>query len=378
MPPIRTAIEEMPLAGRLLEGLRYPLRGGALAACVALGLCHYAVLLPSIIGLLAALVVWIATWRYAIDCMVLTADGYDDPPEVKLEGRAGNPRGILALHVFVILACLAIAAGAPAYLWLALVIAALLLPAMGMSLAFDGDLMVALNPATWLKIVTRFGVVYGIPVIANAALAGLIWVSREGIGQLPLLLSLPIFGFVCTYLIVLDFHWMGTLVWHCRERLGMRPEASDLAEATGHGADARLLAECEALALDDPEEAAIRLRDRIRENLAPAAVHNRFRSSLRRLDRNDLLISHGQTWIAQLCATGDERRALGVVQECREIDPRFLPDDPANTAKLAKAAARIGMQELAWFLATGFVRRWPRHRVAPALKRLAASRAGAP
>ncbi|MGH8191289.1 MAG: hypothetical protein ACREP2_07565 [Rhodanobacteraceae bacterium] len=372
MPPVRTAAEEMPLAERLLEGLRYPLRGGALAACVVLGLCHYAVLLPSFLGFIAALLAWIATWRYAIDCMVHTADGYDESPEVQLEGRAGNPRGILALHIFTILACMTVAKFAPTHLWIALVAAALLLPAMDMSLAFDGDLTVALNPVTWIQVVARFGATYLIPVIANAALALLIWIARDGIARLPLLLSLPLFGFVCSYLIVLDFHWMGALVWHYRERFGMSPEAPEVASRLGFGADERLLSECETLAQDDPEEAAIRLRDRIRESLAPAVVHAQFRTLLRRLQRNDLLLSHGQTWIAQLCASGDERRALGVVQECRGIDPAFLPYDPANTAMLAKAAARIGMHELAWYLANGFVQRWPRHQEAPALKLLAA------
>ncbi len=374
MPPIRTAAEEMPLADRMVDGLRYPVRGGALTTCVVLGLCHYAVLLPSVIGLLAAIVVWGATWRYAIDCMVATADGHDEPPEAQLEGRAGNPRGILVLHLAVIVACVLVVLLVPGKLWIPLVVAALLLPAIDMSLAFDGDMLVALNPVTWLQVIARFGAVYLVPVVANAALAVLIWVSAAGLGQLPRVLSLPLFGVVATYLVVLDFHWMGVMVWHYRERLGMQPEAPQLARQIGFGADDALLAECESLAADDPEEAAIRLRDRIRERLAPAEVHVRFRSLLRRLHRNDLLLKHGREWITQLCASGDERRALGVVQECREIEPRFLPDDPANTALLARTAARIGMHELAWYLANGFVQRWPRHPEAAALRRLAAPR----
>lgn len=364
----------MPLGERLLAGLGYPLRGGALAACATLGLCHYASLLPAFVGLIGIVVVWIATARYAIDCLVATADGDDDPPEVQIEGRAGNPPGIFVLHVFAVLACAAVAVSAPAWLWLALVITALLLPAINMSLAFDGDLGVALNPVTWLQVFARFGAAYLIPVVANAALAASIWMARESIGKLPLFFSLPLFGFICTWLVILDFHWMGLLVWHYRERFGMSPEAPELVREIGAGPDQQLLDECETLAAHDPEEAAIRLRDRIRERLAPAEVHSRFRALLRRLHRDDLLLSHGQTWIAQLCAAGDERRALGVVQECRGIDLRFLPDDAANTALLAKAAARIGMHELAWQLANGFVQRWPGHEATAALKLLAAPR----
>lgn len=134
--------------------------------------------------------------------------------------------------------------------------------------------------------------------------------------------------------------------------------------------------ECEALSSTDPEAAAIRLRDRLRERSAPAPVHALFRRLLRQLQRTDLLITHGQTWIAQLCAGGDARRALGVEQECRWIDPRFLPDDAANAALLAKTAAHLGMHELASHLASGFMQRWPAHAEVPALQLLATATGG--
>lgn len=372
MPPIRTAVEDMPLAERLLNGLRYPLRGGALAACITLGLCHYVVLLPSFVGLIAVVIVWIATLRYAIDCLAATAGGCDDPPEVQVESPSGNPPGIFILHAFAVLACVATAAFAPAWLWLALGAAALLLPAINMSLAFDGDLGVALNPLTWVQVIARFGAAYLIPVLANAGLVATIMLARNSIAMLPLALSLPVFGFVCTWLAILDFHWMGALVWHYRERLGMGPEASTVAARLEANPDEQLLAECATIARHDPEEAAIRLRDRIHERYAPGVVHARFRELLRKLDRKDLLIKHGQDWIAQLCTSGDDRRALGVVQECRGIEARFLPDDPGHAVLLAKAAARLGMHELAWHLANGFVQRWPRHAAAPELQLLAA------
>lgn len=365
MPRIRTATEDMPLAERLLGGLAYPLRGGALVACLVLGLCHYAALLPSVIGLLAVVGVWIATWRYAIDVMLQTADGFDDSPEVSREDRTGSPGWMFIINVMAILACVAVALWSPGWLWLALLIAALLLPAIDMSLAFDGDISVAMHPATWISVASRFGAAYLIPVTANALLAVLIVVAQAGVAHLPRLLALPVFGFICTYLIVLDFHWMGLLVWHYRERFGMQPAAPKLTETMGWDDDQRLLDACKRIAETNPEGAAIELRDRIRDRLAPAPIHRLFRDLLRQLQRNDLLLSHGQTWIAQLCASGDYRRALGLVQECREIDPAFLPDDPANVATLAEHASRAGMHALTEHLARGFAQRWPQHEAAP-------------
>jgi hypothetical protein len=361
MPRVRTAVEDMPLADRLIGGLAYPLRGAALLACIALGLCHYAMLLPGFIGIIAASVVWIATWRYAIDVMLQTADGFDDAPEVAREDRAGNPTALFLVTVFAILACIAVAFWSPGFLWLALVLAALVLPAIDMSLAFDGDVNVAMHPATWFGVAKRFGSAYLIPVVANAALAVVLWVAQAGIGQLPRMLALPVSGFVCTYLIVLDFHWMGVLVWHYRERLGMQPAAPALVDSMGWDDDQRLLDACKRIAASDPEAAAIELRDRIRDHLAPAPIHWMFRDLLQQLGRHDLLLAHGQTWIAQLCVSGDARRALGLVQECREIEPTFLPDDPANVAMLAETAGRTGMHRLAGHLARGFAQRWPQH-----------------
>ncbi|HVU82881.1 MAG TPA: hypothetical protein VHD89_12835 [Rhodanobacteraceae bacterium] len=372
MPRVRTAVEDMPLADRLIGGLAYPLRGGALMACIALGLCHYAMLLPSLVGVIAASIVWLATWRYAVDVMLQTADGFDDAPEVAREDRAGNPNALFLVNVFAILACIAVAFWAPGFLWLTLIVAALLLPAIDMSLAFDGDITVAMHPATWLSVVKRFGSAYLIPVVANAVLAVALGIAQVGIGQLPRLLALPVFGFVCTYLIVLDFHWMGVLVWHYRERFGMQPAAPALVESMGWDDDQRLLDACWQIAATNPEAAAIELRDRIRDHLAPAPIHRMFRDLLRQLGRHDLLLAHGQTWIAQLCASGDARRALGVVQECRDIEPYFLPDDPANVAMLAENAQRSGMHRLAEHLARGFAQRWPQHEAAERVAALVA------
>lgn len=380
MPRIALAAADLPLGQRLLAGLRYPLTGAALAACIALGLCRYANLLaravPGLVGIALGVIIsvalWTATWNYAIDCMVHTADGYSEAPEVSLEDRLGSPHALLVVHALVLLGCVLIALFAHEYLWFALAVAAVLLPVIDMSLAFDGSLAVALNPLTWVLTIGRFGMAYLIPVAANLVLAILVWAASRGTSDLPMLFGLPLYGFACTYLVVLDFHWMGLLIWHYRERFGMRPEAPAMARAAHQDVDEELVRECEALAHTDPEAAAIRLRDRIRERVAPALVHARFRVLLRRLHRTDLLLQHGQAWIAQLCAAGEARRALGVVQECREIDPAFLPDDPDHTATLARLAARSGMRALAGHLAGGFLERWPRHQAATEINALVA------
>lgn len=374
MPAIHTASPDATLPARLLGGFAYPVHGNALPLCGVLALGFYLALLPGLAGSFALILLWIMIWGYAVDCMIQTAEGYADPPEVTLADRAGNRRAILSINVLALLVLVALRLAAPQALVPALAITVIVLPAIDMSLAFDGNFALALNPLTWIRVGARFGPAYCVPVIASVVLGLVLGVAAAGILRLPNAIASPVFGFLCCYVVVLQFHWMGVLIWHYRERLGATPEAPVLARQTSDGADAELLRECAGLARSDPEEAAIRLRDRIRARAAPIAVHTRFRGLLRQLHRDDLLLQHGQTWIAQLCASGEARRALGVAQECREIDPAFAPDAPDATAQLAELAARLGMQRLAAHLAQQFVQRWPQHVAAPGLRRLLAPR----
>ncbi|MGH8216724.1 MAG: hypothetical protein ACREPZ_13665 [Rhodanobacteraceae bacterium] len=364
MPPIRLADADAPLSGRLFRGLAYPLHGAALSGIVVLTLAHYLSLLP-LAGWFFELLVWAGTYGYALECLRRTADGYAEPPEVTRETGVQGGWLLVAL-LLIALSATSLARwkfGAGAW-WLTCAFA-LAIPAVVIALAFDDGLGAALNPFNWMRTMQRFGAPYFVLVLLQLIVGGVQGVAQDLYQSgASTVIELPLFYLLCTYATVLNFHWMGVMVWHYRERLGMRPEAPERAKASGQDADNDLVRECEALAPTDPEEAAIRLRDRIRERAAPASVHIQFRVLLRKLARNDLLLSHGQTWIAQCCASNDARRALSLVQECREIDPGFVPDDPDATATLARLAARLGMHDMAGHLARGFIARWPRHEAA--------------
>lgn len=372
MPSIRLAEADAPLSGRLFRGFAYPLHGAALSSIVVLTLAHYLSLLP-LAGWFFELLIWAATYAYALECLRCTADGYAEPPEVTREtGMQGG--WLLVALLLIALAATALARwkfGAGAW-WLTFAFA-LVIPAIVIALAFDDGLGAALNPLNWVRTMQRFGAPYFVLVLLQLIVGGVQGVAQDLYQSgASAVIELPLFYLLCTYATVLNFHWMGLMVWHYHERLGMRPEAPERAKARGQDADDDLMRECEALARTEPEEAAIRVRDRIRERTAPAPVHVLFRTLLRKLARNDLLLSHGQAWIAQLCASNDARRALGLVQECREINAGFVPDDPDATATLARLAARLGMHDMATHLARGFVARWPRHDAAEEVGRLAA------
>jgi hypothetical protein len=356
---------ETSLAERLAGAWRYPLRGAALATCIALTISHYVALLPSFFGVLASLAVWTATWRYAADCLLHTAHGYADPPDVSMASGEQQGWTLTGVNFVGYLLCLICAVAFPTWFWPLVIIEIVALPAIDMSLAFDGNLLHALNPITWLRVMAGFGVAYLLPVAINALLGAMLLVTALAAGHLPRLLGIPLVAFVSNYLVFLVFHIMGSMIHLRHEVFGLRPQAQELARAGRQDADEQLLEEVEALAKHDPRAAIGKLVARMQDRSSPVSMHQAYRRLLKSQGLSDGLITHGQIWITALLANGEQRRALGVLQESVELDPNFLPDDPDNASQLIDLAVRTGMSRLAIRLCRSFIAIWPNHTLVP-------------
>lgn len=373
MPRIEVADARVPFHQRFLGGLGYPLRGAGLVSCLALAALQcLASLLPSYLGFFASLALWAATWRYGASCLLHTANGYANPPDAALEDDPNAGNGMMAIHLFAMALCVLSVVFYPPALWPLMVLFALMLPAIDMSLAFDGNLELALSPVTWWQVIHRFGAAYAIPVLLNLATGGMIVLASVATAQLPPLLAQPLFGFAYTYLIVLNLHLMGVMIHQRHEQFGLQPEAEALARAGGQGDDDRLLARVHMVASADRRAAIALLVDRMQRRSSPASLHQAYRELLRAEGLREGLLEHGQIWIAALMAEGEPRRALGLAQECLELDAGFVPDDPGNTDALAGQAARTGMARLALKLCRGYLASWPRSPEAPRIGLLAA------
>jgi len=372
MARIEVASANMPFRERLHSGFGYPLRGSGLATCVALALIHYLGLLPSYIGVLASMFVWAATWRYAATCLLHTANGYADPPDVGVDSSDASAWGLTAIHLLVVALCVLAIVFYPHALLPLLILFALVLPAIDMSLAFDGNMALAINPLNWARVISAFGRAYMVPVAINLLLGITIVIASIATAFLPRLLALPLFAFAYTYLAVLAFHLMGVLIHQRHERFGLEPEAPRLAKAIAQDADEELLAQVEALGPDDPMAATSLLVARMQNRVAPTSLHLAYRRLLLRQGFRDGLLVHGQIWMASLIAQGEAKRALGVLQECCSIDAHFIPDDPRTCRELADLSARLGMRRLALHLSRGFLNTWPRDTDAPHVGLLAA------
>lgn len=347
-----------PFGERIRTGFRYPLRGSAPVTIVAVTLFEAIAFLPGT-RLLITGIGWIAIYAYAFGCLRRTADGFADPPELAME--SGDRTG-LAL-VLIQLTGNAIAVLATLLLGLSGVLVALafafVLPAVTMSLAFDGALT-ALNPLTWFAVIGRLGGHYMALFAAMGATSLLQSGAQYAIGEHgPYFIGMLAYFAVANYLTVYNFHLMGALIHHRHEALGYRPESDALAHALQPDDDDALLRHVNRIAEDDVEAATGLLTERLREGLAPAPLHQRYRELLRAQARTPELLVHAQIWIAALVAGGETRRALGVVRDAVDIDPGFLPDAPATCGPLADTAAHGGMARLALHLAVGYRNTWP-------------------
>lgn len=372
MPKVAVASPDMPLAQRVTHGLGYPLRGAALATCVALALCNGVAWIPGPVGVGGIVLVWAAMLRYGAECLVSTARGFDDPPEIGLNEARAAGGGLIGIYLAVVAVMLLAWFLAPRLLWLLLPLVILALPAATMAMAFDGSVALALNPLHAGRIARRFGAGYLAPVAINTAVLVLVALAIRGASTLPALLALPLLGFACSYLVILGFHLMGALIHTRHADFGIALVAEQLAHAGAQDADAELLAQAQRLTPADPRAATDLLVARLQDRSAPASLHRAYRELLKRQHLHDALLVHGQIWIAAMMAGGEARRALGLVQECSSLDPAFIPDDPRNAGELALLASRMGMPQMALKLSRGYLRHWPRDWNVPSMSLLAA------
>lgn len=366
MPRHELADADTPFAERIRIGWRYPMRGAAPLTIGAITLFESIAFLPVTgLKLLVIGLGWMALYTYAFECLRHTADGYADPPEMAIHTTDGTSIALILIQ----LTGNAIAVLAPIFFGvpglLVSLVFAFVLPVITMSLTFDG-VGAALNPAIWVQAVGRLGgsyVLLFVIMLASSLLQAAAQYAMKDHG--PTFFGTLGYYLVANYLTVYNFHLMGALIHHKHEALGYQPESMAIAAVAEPDDDGALLSHVNLIARDDVPGATDILTERLREGLAPPGLHLRYRELLRVQGRWPELLVHGQIWIAALVVGGESRRALGVVQDCLDVDPSFLPDDTVTCGPLADTAAHGGMSRLALHLAEGYVRCWPLDMGAP-------------
>jgi len=366
--PARAQI--VPFWNRLREISLYPTRSGALTTIIVLAVCQLVAFFPlGFFGWIAQLLIWVALYKYAFECLRATADGRLEPPEVavSVEDSLGWSQIWLQVAFFVLnvagLVVLGPVGGAFVGIFLAVA-----LPGAIMSLAMDQNLGHALNPLTWISIMARLGW----PYIAVAALYFVFNISQRYaqalvLPVLPPVISTVAFYFITNYAVVATFHLMGYLIYQYHDEIGYEPAAKTMPLAPRlRDPDQELLDEAAQHIHDNqPEAAAALLGGQLRARGGTEAVHVQYRKVLGVLGRRDELLKHGREWIAVLVAQDKDRRAVDVVRDCQEIDPAFELADPDDVARVARKAVDAGQSQVALRLVSTWYKSHPKHRDVP-------------
>lgn len=352
----------VPFWNRLPRIMLYPAHMSSLITIILLGLGRLLAYFP--LGYLWVLLVTVAMYRYAFDCLLATADGQPEPPEVSLNDEAGLGWKFIVLLImlaafwflFAIFTSKTAAVAAACVLVFAL-------PGAIIALAMEQSVFRALNPLKWLDLITRIGwpylAVFGLclAVLASQGKAA-VWVAHV----MPKPLAIVLVGILSNYAMVATFHLMGYLVYQYHEALGFVPSGPQ-----AHGPlpqpdpDQDVLDEAAGRVQGGhPEEAAALLRSHLLGRGGTPKVHQQYRKLLRLLDDKQGLLRHGRAFMDILLTQGNDREALTLLRECQTIDPTFAPTEAAQITRLAAQAAKSGQAKVALQLVSGFHRRFPK------------------
>lgn len=356
-----------PFWNRLRAISLYPAHAGALTTIIALSVCHLIAYFP--FGFLLDILVWVALYKYAFECLRASANGRLEPPEFATSVDDSLGWSQIWLQVaFLILNIAGFLLLGPVGGAVCAIVLALALPGAIMSLAMDENLGHALNPATWLAILARIGW----PYLAVAGLYFLFNVSQRYaqalvVPFLPPFISLVVFYFIAHYVVVATFHLMGYLIYQYHEEVGYEPAAPKIAlRRASDDPDQATLDEAAQHVRDGQLDAARELiGTQLRGRGGSDGLHTQYRKLLALGEHRDEQLRHGREWISVLLAQDKDRRAVEVTRECLDLDPAFQLAQPDQVARVAQKAVDSGATQVALKLVSGFHKRHPKHRDIP-------------
>jgi len=368
--PAAPPLAIVPYWNRLREITLYPAHMGSMITITILAICQLVVYLPDmVIPLVLVLLVTVAMYKYAFECLRATANGNMQPPEIGMSVDASlGWKQIGLILIFIFVAAIGARLLHPTLAIILVVFLGFSLPGATMTLAMDQRLGSALNPAKWISICTRIGWSY----LALVFLCMVIFLSEAYAAALvqkflPRFVAVVGVAFISNYAVVVMYHLMGYLIYQYHDAVGFEPMAPQLARLKARpDPDQELLDQVGALVREGkPEAATEMLRVHLRSRGGTDSVHTQYRKLLRLTDDKTELLRHGQEYLNILLAQDKDRLALDILRECQTLDPAFAPTDAEQITRLAHKAAQVGQPKVALKLLSGFHKRFPRSSEIP-------------
>lgn len=367
--------------------LVYPLRAGAFSMITVLALLR---LLDPLLGLVASSFIFgalfsaivhftigLSLYRYAVQVLLDTSEGRLNPPEYSFGVDNYQATDQIKLQILLL------GASVITFIFFGLKIGllaaaalAIITPAATMSLALQRSLWIALNPLTWMRVMSGFGARY-FAVVAlcfGYALLQLLAVAFMP-DSLPRIIAIPLFWWISHYAIVACFHAMGYLVLEHHEEIGHFATADIVLPKQRHqwDPDQPLLDEVTRRAeRGDAVQAAQQLRQHLETRGGTQVAHDLYRQLITTQGDQEALNRHAVQYVGVLMAQGAQGKAVEMLQPCLDGTPDYCPGEIGDVQPLAQAASTAGKHELGVRVLLNGLKRFPKTREQPAIALLAA------
>lgn len=342
---------------------RYPAKTDAL---LTIGLFAFLWLLtgiPGLVGLILAIVLVAATYRYAYSVLVHTARGNMEPPPSYFSNVSENifwqQLGLWILLFAVVFATAWLLGFLIAMIVLLVILVAL--PMATIILAIDQSITQALNPAVWFDGIGRIGLPYAALVLFLVLLMLTSGFLTNTVAPLfPFGIGYLIANFISMYFLVAMFFLMGYVIYQYHEEFGweLAPQG---ALPRGPRANPLLEQAEEKIEAGDIEGAKRVLAATAAEAGPLSDVGERYVKLLRVSRDGAALTAYAKKNLEGLLELGEEQKALDLILECNALDPDFKFRDGRHVLTFMELAARYGRHKDVVDLAKGFTKRYPKH-----------------
>lgn len=318
---------------------------------------------------------YVLFFKYAYSVLERTAQGHLDLPELSLDTLA--PVNLILykqlLILTLILASVAYLATITTIGTLILgVFYLLVLPASIMTLAYQDNMLEAINPATLFLFITRIGLPYlAFLALLLCLLTGFVLLAW-GIGHYTN--SLYIQNFMMMYSLLVIYHLMGYLMYQYHDELGIPvitpedhlPQSKAATQAIDHELTA-------LIQQGDFNQAIAIMQEQLKQPGITSELYERYHQLLLLANHPRLATKNGRQYINILLYNDkNPRRAVEIFQECQQLDSQFAVSDPDSIYELASTAMQMRAFKTAIAIIGRFQEEHPHHRDIPRTYLLAA------
>ena len=302
------ASDPKPLHERWPQAFAYPLQMAALSTVVAIAVAHVVVrLIPGVVGWIFDLIVWAGFFKYAFEVLRWSANGRSEAPEISftVSDELGRYAVLLLLLVEVALVLIAMWWGVLAALIVGIALMAAM-PAMVTILALEEGMARALNPLVWLMIASRVGGHYFVLVgFFCAALIAQSMFAATIAAQIPWPVGPLLVWLFVDYLMIVNFHLIGSVIHEHRDELGYSGHL-ELQDEVPHTDKSRAILDAARAraAGGDVRGAVALLHDELAAHADLLPVHDEYRHWLRQDGDKTELAAHGKKVYS--CTSGAE------------------------------------------------------------------------